>query len=185
MKANDMPQELRDSTSPADGGELLSPLLQNPGKAEDASLAQLPTGLPGVVLGELLAIAEQGRQPLVRYPGQPGTQALPARTTVDLQGQHIGQTLLLVFNGGDPLQPIVMGVLRGEAGWPLSEPPAQVQVDAEGQRLIVSAKEQLVLRCGKASITLTKAGKVLIEGSYVSSRSSGVNRVKGGSVQLN
>jgi hypothetical protein len=42
-----------------------------------------------------------------------------------------------------------------------------------------------VLQCGKASITLTKAGKVLIQGSYVSSRSTGVNRVKGGSVQLN
>jgi hypothetical protein len=47
------------------------------------------------------------------------------------------------------------------------------------------APEQLVLRCGKASITLTKAGKVLIEGSYVSSKSTGVNRIKGGSVQLN
>ena len=47
------------------------------------------------------------------------------------------------------------------------------------------SKEQLVLRCGKASITLTKAGKVLIDGSHVLSRSSGVNRVKGGSVQLN
>ena len=51
--------------------------------------------------------------------------------------------------------------------------------------MIVSAKEQLVLRCGKASITLTKAGKVMIQGSYVLSRSTGVNRVKGGSVQLN
>jgi hypothetical protein len=50
---------------------------------------------------------------------------------------------------------------------------------------MVSAKEQLVLRCGKASITLTKEGKVLIQGAYVSSRSSGVNRIKGGSVQLN
>jgi hypothetical protein len=42
-----------------------------------------------------------------------------------------------------------------------------------------------VLRCGQASVTLTKAGKVLIRGTYVSSRSSGVNRIKGGSVQLN
>jgi hypothetical protein len=49
----------------------------------------------------------------------------------------------------------------------------------------VHAKEQVVLKCGKASITLTKAGKVLIQGSYVLSRSSGINRVKGGSVQIN
>ncbi len=76
-------------------------------------------------------------------------------------------------------------MLRGSTAWPLTDSPAQVEVDADGQRLVVSAKEQLVLRCGKASITLTKAGKVTIEGSYVSSRSTGVNRVKGGSVQLN
>jgi len=49
----------------------------------------------------------------------------------------------------------------------------------------VSAKEQLVLRCGKASITLTKAGKIVIDGAYISCRSSGVYRIKGGSVQLN
>jgi hypothetical protein len=58
-------------------------------------------------------------------------------------------------------------------------------VDCDGDRLIVTAKEQLVLRCGAASITLTKAGKVLIRGAYVSSTSTGVNRINGGSVQLN
>ena len=63
--------------------------------------------------------------------------------------------------------------------------PGKVEVNADGERLVVSAKEQLVLRCGKATITLSKAGKVLIEGTYISSRSSGVNRIKGGSVQLN
>lgn len=141
--------------------------------------------LPTVITGELVAIADEGRTPLVRYPGQPGTAVLRARTVVDLHGGHIGQTVVLVFDGGDAGRPIVMGVLRQAEGWPLAETPAQVQVDADGERLIVSAKEQMVLRCGKASITLTKAGKVLIQGSYVSSRSTGVNRVKGGSVQLN
>ena len=48
--------------------------------------------------------------------------------------------------------------------------------------VIISGDE---LRCGKASITLTRAGKVLIRGAYLLSRSSGVNRIKGGSVQIN
>jgi hypothetical protein len=60
-----------------------------------------------------------------------------------------------------------------------------VEVDADGERMTVTAKEELVLRCGEASITLTKAGKVLIRGTYVSSRSSGVNRIKGGAVHIN
>jgi hypothetical protein len=67
----------------------------------------------------------------------------------------------------------------------MGERPAQVEVQADGERLLLDARTQLVLRCGKASITLTREGKVLIQGSYISSRSSGVNRVKGGSVQLN
>jgi phage baseplate assembly protein gpV len=108
-----------------------------------------------------------------------------ARTVVDLQGPHIGQPVVLMFEGGDPGRPIVIGVLREAQGWPLAEKPAQVEVDADGQRMIVSARDQLVMRCGKASITLTKAGKVLIQGSYVSSRSTGVVRIKGGSVHLN
>jgi hypothetical protein len=78
-----------------------------------------------------------------------------------------------------------MGVLQEGEGWPLDQPPGQVEVDVDDKRMLITAKEQLVLRCGKASITLTKAGKVMIEGNYVLSRSSGVNRIKGGSVQLN
>ncbi len=46
-------------------------------------------------------------------------------------------------------------------------------------------QDQIVLRCGKASITLTKEGKVILQGAYVSNQSSGVLRLKGGSVQIN
>ena len=139
----------------------------------------------GVVVGELLALTDEGRTALVRFPALAGGGAVRARSTVDLHGAHIGKPVVLMFENGDAALPIVTGVLRGEAGWPLEEGPGKVEVFADGERLVVTAKEQLVLRCGKASITLTKAGKVLIEGAYVSSRSTGVNRLKGGSVQLN
>jgi hypothetical protein len=59
------------------------------------------------------------------------------------------------------------------------------EVVIDGQRLVLEGKEQITLRCGKATITLTRAGKILIRGAYLSSRSSGVNRVLGGSVQIN
>jgi len=140
--------------------------------------------LPQVVIGELVGITDDGGTPLLVYPGQPGTAALRARTVIDLHGEHIGKAVVLSFENGDASLPIVVGVLRS-AGSRLLDAPGQVQVDADGERMIVSAKEQLVLRCGKASVTLTHAGKVIIEGSYVVSRSTGVNRVKGGSVQLN
>jgi hypothetical protein len=158
--------------------DALAPLLHE----RAAKLSERP--LPTVVIGELIALVDDGHTPLILYPGQPGSSALRARSVLDLHGDHIGQSVVLSFENGDAALPVVMGVLRGVHSQGL-EAPGQVHVDADGARMIVGAKEQLVLKCGKASITLTKAGKVLIEGSYVSSRSSGVNRLKGGSVQLN
>lgn len=152
----------------------------------DASPAApaVPARIDGVLTGVLIGFKEGGAVPLVIFPGQPRTAAIAARATVDLHGAHIGRPVVLMFDGGDPLRPIVLGCIRGE-NTALAQQPGQVEVDADGERLLVSAREQLVLRCGKASITLTKAGKVLIQGAYVSSRSSGVIRIKGGSVQLN
>jgi hypothetical protein len=140
--------------------------------------------LPEVVIGELIAITNDGETPLVFYPGQAGTAAVRARSIVDLRGEQIGKAVVLAFEDGNASLPIVMGVLRSHESRSL-DAPGQVQVDADGERMIVSAKEQLVLRCGKASITLTNVGKVIIDGSYVVSRATGTNRIKGGSVQLN
>ena len=62
-------------------------------------------------------------------------------------------------------------------------PALYVQVD--GERVVLSAAREIVLRCGGASITLTRAGKVLITGEYVLTRARGLNRIRGGSVQIN
>ncbi len=67
-----------------------------------------------------------------------------------------------------------------------SEPSAQIEtVRVDGKRIIIEGQEEIVLTCGDSSITLTKAGKILIRGKYLVSRSSGVNRILGGSVQVN
>ncbi len=140
---------------------------------------------PGVRIGTLVGLAENGTVPLVVYEGQPGTAAIRTRTVPDLSGRHIGLQVVLLFEDADLLRPIVVGCLQPEQPWPLADPPAEVEIDADGRRLVVTARQEIVLRCGLASITLTRAGKVLIQGTYVLTRSSGVNRVKGGSVQIN
>ncbi len=150
-------------------------------KAADRSTG---TGIgPAVVVGRVVAF-EQSRA-LVVFDGQPGTAAIAARSVVDLHEAHVGRAVALAFERGDALRPIVMGWLRDDEGALAPDASGSVEIDADGERLVVTAKEQLVLRCGHASVTLTKAGKVLINGKYVSSRSSGVNRIKGGSVQIN
>ena len=53
------------------------------------------------------------------------------------------------------------------------------------QAVVLNGAKQVELRCGQASIVLTAAGKILIKGTYVMSRSSGANRIKGAFVDIN
>ena len=89
--------------------------------------------------------------------------------------------MALLFEGGDPARPAGGGP-AGPAGGDAGRPAVR---DGVEEALQLTAEREIVLRCGKASITLTRAGKVLIRGEYIFSRSTGVNKIKGGSVQLN
>ena len=64
-------------------------------------------------------------------------------------------------------------------------PPEAADIDQAPEELVVIATKQLTFRCGESSITLTAAGKIILRGKYIVSRSSGVQRIKGGSVQIN
>jgi hypothetical protein len=140
--------------------------------------------LNGAVVGKLVGFADVGATPLVTFSGQPTSAAQPARATLDLHAAHIGRHTVLIFEDGDPHRPIILGCLN-EDNAPLASAAEQVTVDADGQRLVVSAKDRIILRCGKASITLTREGHVIVQGAYVTNHSSGVLRLKGGSVQIN
>ncbi|MGY4817771.1 DUF6484 domain-containing protein [Pseudomonas chlororaphis subsp. piscium] len=140
---------------------------------------KIPARLDGVVIGILLDVPQAGA-PVVAFPGCPSETGIAARTTTELSRDDIGAQVALMFEAGDPSRPLVIGRIQR---LPETTVPAIAHLD--GERLEFTAEREIVLRCGKASITLTRAGKVIIQGAYLSSRSSGVNRIKGGSVQIN
>lgn len=146
------------------------------------SASPAATRLDGVVIGVLLDVP-QAASPVVAFPGCPSDTGIAATTTTALSREDIGTQVALMFVAGDPSQPLVIGRIQRLPQTPAPVPAAVAHMD--GERLEFSAEREIVLRCGKASITLTREGKVLIKGAYLSSRSSGVNRIKGGSVQIN
>lgn len=146
--------------------------------------------IDGVVIGVLVGF-DDGGYPLVTFPGSArtskgGDAGTRARTTTDLGADDIGRELALMFEHGDPAHPLVLGRMHCPVYRPDGAPGrGRVIAETDGERLELRADQEIVLRCGRASITLTRAGKILLRGAYLLSRSSGVNRIKGGSVQIN
>jgi hypothetical protein len=148
---------------------------------------QAPTSALGVRIGVLAGISPSGGL-LIDFTGNTNCEPLPARTMIHAGSNDIGREVALLFEGGDPRRPIVMGFVAPVSGNGETAPAtarALPAAEVDGERIVFTAEQEIVLRCGQASITLTRAGKILIRGAYLLSRSSGVNRIKGGSVQIN
>jgi hypothetical protein len=154
----------------------------------------LPSFSGGVTVGEIVQFTETG-QILVQYPGN-SQSPIPARLTSSAKEklQHalcVGREVLLMFVDNDPECPVIIdtmcpvsGAFDAESGTGFDERLSE-EVTIDRRRIVFEAEEEIVLRCGNASITLSKTGKVYIKGSYLVSRSSGTNSIKGSSVRIN
>ncbi len=145
--------------------------------AVSASPPPLASRIDGIVVGRVASVDGSGAA-YVTFPGSL-EEGFPTRSMVPLREEDKGHEVALMFEGGDPRRPIVMGKIIS----PLAA--GETEAAADGRRVEIHAEEEIVLRCGESSLTLTKAGKIIIRGSYVLSRSSGVNRIQGGSVEIN
>lgn len=167
-----------------------------------------PTAVaPGeIVLGTIAGISSSG-QPLVNYENNRTDGPVAALSTVALTPKHKNRQVALLFADGDWGKPVIMGLIHSpldaildgarqqdsegslEAEPQDARPPASsgeaVVAEVDGDRVVIEGNKEITLRCGESSITLTRAGKILIRGKYILNRSSGVNRIMGGSVQVN
>jgi len=147
-----------------------------------SELDQIAPPLAGAVRGVVSGINAEG-EPLVDFCGNPANRQLPAVTTVMVRQQDVGKEAVLLFEDGDPERPILIGLVQPPNSCELDA--GKVDVTIDGSRLTLTAEQEITLRCGEASITLTREGKVLIKGAYLLSKSTGPNRIKGGSIHLN
>jgi hypothetical protein len=179
--------------------------------APDAELSPLSPG--EIVLGTLVGIDINGSAQ-VSYPQNAAAASVAAVSTQPITHQYVGRQVALLFAGGDLQKPIIMGFIHSplydllqnfsfvtdeQSGVnedqhvfdnPLPKPDLAQSLQSEtirvdGKKVVIEGQEEVVLTCGESSITLTKAGKIIIRGKYLLSRSTGVNRILGGSVQVN
>lgn len=127
-------------------------------------------GLQGVHRAEIIGIGPDGRaQVLIPTLGE---TPLFAVSLVLVAAASVGRLAAVTMMED---QPLILGLIQ----------PLVPEVEADGEKLVLEARREMTLRCGKASITMTADGRVTIRGTQVLSRSDGPNRVQGASVQLN
>ena len=152
-----------------------------------------PSEVGSFCVGQIVHITKEGRA-LVDYSGNQGGP-VEARSVIDEksnQDNHCQEDIpvLLVFENGDPTLPIIVGIVRKTLYPPTSlkevafvKRPQEAILD--GRKVALDAKEEIVLKCGKSSVTLRKNGKIVVKGTQIVSRASETNKIKGASIRIN
>jgi Domain of unknown function (DUF6484) len=98
-----------------------------------------------------------------------------------------GHQVLLVLENGDATLPIIIGVVSDVLPKPANPVQGEVEdgFELNGKRISFEGREEVVLRCGKASITLRADGQVVVKGTRLMSRASETNKVRGATVLIN
>jgi 3-dehydroquinate synthase class II len=83
-----------------------------------------------------------------------------------------GDRVMLIVPDGGKARPAVVGKI-GAYRRP------------DRRQVVIEADEELIVRCGEASVTFRKAGQILLRGMDIVSSARKRNRLRGGSVQIN
>ena len=99
--------------------------------------------------------------------------------------------MLLVFEAERSDRPIIVGLIESRDSHVEKKKhedegrSSDLEALIDGRRIALQAEDEIVLRCGEASITLQRNGRIVVRGAYVETRSKGINRIKGGVVRIN
>jgi len=148
----------------------------------ERSMEHEPTGcdaeshVAGLVMARIVGFQGTSPQLLMEINGEHHYAAAVAVTGILDPVTDSGASVCVSFERNDIRRPIVLGKI-------VSGLPEAASSRSEGVE--ISNDREIVLRCGKASISLKADGTVAIRGTNVASRASHTNRIRGGNVQIN
>ena len=139
-------------------------------------MSYLLTQIPGVAVGTLDGVDSDGR-PTVRIGDSVESRVAAVVWMADSPDWSAseGARVVLAFEEGDEDRPIILGFLDAPS----------LRTEPAAQSLKLESERELVIECGKAKIALRADGRIEIRGGHLISRSTGPNKIKGGSVHIN
>jgi hypothetical protein len=159
-------------------------------KVQVPGLEQRAAG--GAVVGRVASF--RGGEVRVELAGAPAPAIARVAASLDdaalARAARERQEAVLLLEEGDPARPILVALLRSPT--PLVDailagplPDAEKVARVDGRRVVIEGKEEVVLQCGRASLTLRRDGRIVLHGVNVVSQADQVHKVRGGKVQIN
>jgi hypothetical protein len=144
-------------------------------------------------LGRIVELDGEGR-PCVSFAGLEGPPPvarvigmIPREQLEDARRE--ARPILLGFLDGRVDAPVIMSLSSMAdlpAPEPAPEPALELELDGKpSEQRVIEAREELVLRCGDAAITLRADGSVRVTGRDITSWARRRHRIRGGSVAIN
>ena len=150
------------------------------------SLAVVPDG--DLIIGQFVGLDEQQRA-LITSPCHPHPVVAQAIVSINDDPLLLSGNNVILFMGGEI--PIIMGFIADTLTpeYPSSSgllgDVLTSSLHVDGKKVNLQAQNEIVLQCGKSSLSLSRNGKVTIKGTNITTRSSGANKIKGANVQVN
>lgn len=132
---------------------------------------QLSANSTGLVIAKLVALTNGVATIVYQIDDCRFIRDAQAIVGQQLVPSDVGEEVCLAFADNDLEKPIILGKFRHRT--------------TPGTPLSFESDTHIILRCGKASISLKADGTVAIRGTNVASRASHTNRIRGGNVQIN
>lgn len=152
---------------------------------------QLPQRTAELTVGTI-ANVDRNQCVWVDYDDNPYGIPLVAICAASVTMADVGRDVVLAFAQGDPGQPILLGLLRRNLIKNQTEPGASVhavelirETGNETPHVHLEAAEAVTLKCGQASLTLNRDGRVIVRGTNVATYADGTLRLRGAVVELN
>lgn len=93
--------------------------------------------------------------------------------------------VIVVFAHEKPEEPVIIGIIENILEELVCMDEASHETFVDGERVVIRAEKEIALICGEGSITISKNGKIVVRGTDIVSRASGLNKIKGSGIEFN
>jgi len=131
--------------------------------------------IDGILIARVVGFV--GERVIVQLPDREEAQMVNLSCGVVLRDEDVGGEVALSFVGGDRQRPLLLGRI--------ARPSRAGAATVHERELSFEADRQLSFRCGKSTLILRRDGRIELRGEELISEARGVNRVRGGRIDLN